>query len=234
MLEIKDLHVAYGMIKALDGVSLSVEQGQLTTLIGSNGAGKSTLLKTISGLLKPVSGSIEFLGESIAGRLPETIVKAGISHCPEGRKLFPSQTVLENLKIGAYVRKDPKEVEADLDKFLNKFPRLRERINQKAGFLSGGEQQMVAIVRALMSRPKLLLLDEPSMGLAPLVVREVFDLIQEIKDSGVTVLLVEQNARMALKIADYAYCLESGRITACDEASALMKSPAIVECYLGA
>ncbi|MEL7566288.1 MAG: ABC transporter ATP-binding protein [Dehalobacterium sp.] len=233
MLEIKDLHVAYGKIKALDGVSLSVKEGQLTTLIGSNGAGKSTLLKTISGLLKSISGRIEYIGKPISGLSPEVIVKAGISHCPEGRKMFPSQTVLENMKIGAYVRNDAKEVEADLEKYMDKFPRLRERKNQKAGLLSGGEQQMVAIVRALMSRPKLIMLDEPSMGLAPLIVREVFDLIQEIKDTGVTVLLVEQNARMALRVADYAYILESGRITIQDKAESLMKSETVAKSYLG-
>lgn len=233
MLSIKDLNVAYGMIRALDDVNLEVEEGQLTTLIGSNGAGKSTLLKTISGLLKPLSGEITFMGTSIGGWEPEKVIKLGISHCPEGRKLFPNQTVMENLRIGAYVRNDKKGIDDDIEKYLDMFPRLRERSNQKAGLLSGGEQQMVAIVRAMMSRPKLVMLDEPSMGLAPLLVQDVFNLIKEIKKSGVTILLIEQNARQALQVADYAYILESGHIVAQDKASVMLDSPELVERYLG-
>lgn len=234
MLSIKNLSVAYGMIRALDNVNMEVEEGQLTTLIGSNGAGKSTLLKTISGLLKPLSGEIDFMGTKISGWEPDKVIKQGISHCPEGRKLFPNQTVMENLRIGAYVRKDKKEIDDDIEKYLDMFPRLRERSNQKAGLLSGGEQQMVAIVRAMMSRPKLVMLDEPSMGLAPLLVQDVFNLIREIKKSGVTILLIEQNARQALQVADYAYILESGNIVAQDKASVLLESPDLVERYLGA
>ena len=233
MLSIKDLNVAYGMIRALDDVNLEVEEGQLTTLIGSNGAGKSTLLKTISGLLKPLSGEITFMGTSIGGWEPEKVIKLGISHCPEGRKLFPNQTVMENLRIGAYVRNDKKGIDDDIEKYLDMFPRLRERSNQKAGLLSGGERQMVALVRAMMSRPKLVMLDEPSMGLAPLLVQDVFNLIKEIKKSGVTILLIEQNARQALQVADYAYILESGHIVAQDKASVMLDSPELVERYLG-
>ena len=233
MLSIKDLNVAYGMIRALDDVNLEVEEGQLTTLIGSNGAGKSTLLKTISGLLKPLSGEIEFMGTQIGGWEPEKVIRQGISHCPEGRKLFPNQTVMENLRIGAYIRNDKKGIDDDIEKYLDMFPRLRERSNQKAGLLSGGEQQMVAIVRAMMSRPKLVMLDEPSMGLAPLLVQDVFKLIREIKNSGSTILLIEQNARQALQVADYAYILESGHIVAQDKASVMLESSDLVERYLG-
>lgn len=233
MLKINNLSVAYGLVHALEGVNLEVKEGQLTTLIGSNGAGKSTLLKTISGLLSPFEGTIEFEGTQIAGMPPEKVLKLGIAHCPEGRKLFPNQTVLENLKIGAYVRKDRKGVEDDIEKYFDMFPRLRERKDQKAGLLSGGEQQMVAITRALMSRPKLVMLDEPSMGLAPILVQDVFDLVKKIKESGMTVLLIEQNARQALMVADYAYILESGKIVADDKASVLLESPDLVNSYLG-
>jgi branched-chain amino acid transport system ATP-binding protein len=197
MLEINNLTVKYGKIKALSNVSLKVEKGKLTTLLGANGAGKTTLLNTISGLLKPVSGEIIYEGQHIEGKPTDAIVRIGVAQCCEGRKVFPRQTVHENLRLGAFTRKD-NEIEKDIEKFYKKFPRLGERRNHRAGFLSGGEQQMMAICRALMSRPKLLLLDEPSMGLAPLVVAEVFELIKELKEEGITILLVEQNANMAL------------------------------------
>ena len=232
LLEINKLSVRYGKIGALNGVSLAVREGELTTLLGANGAGKSTLLKTISGLLRPHAGEITYLGQRIDGRAPEAIVKAGVSQCPEGRKVFPRQTVYENLKLGAYARDDG-EVEEDLQAFFEKFPRLGERRNHPAGHLSGGEQQMLVICRALMSRPKLLLLDEPSMGLAPFVVREVFKIIQDIRRQGVTILLVEQNAKMALKVADRGYILEVGRVVAEDLAANLLASEAVHRSYLG-
>jgi branched-chain amino acid transport system ATP-binding protein len=232
LLEVKGLLVKYGKIEALKDVSLSVKEGELTTLLGANGAGKSTLLKTISGLLKPFTGEIVYLGRRLDILPTDAVVPAGISHCPEGRKVFPRQTVHENLKIGAYTRRDG-EVEKDIESFFVKFPRLDERRNQRAGHLSGGEQQMLVICRALMSRPKLLLLDEPSMGLAPFVVREVFDLIQEIHRQGVTILLVEQNAKMALKVADKGYILEVGRIVAEDSARNLLASETVRKSYLG-
>lgn len=231
-LEIKDITVKYGKIEALKGVSLTVNEGELTTLLGANGAGKTTLLKAISGLLRPSAGEIVYLGKTINSWPTEAIVKAGISHCPEGRKVFPRQTIYENLKMGAYTRKD-KEVEQDIENFLKRFPRLAERRNQKAGLLSGGEQQMMVICRALMSRPKVLLLDEPSMGLAPFVVNEVFEIIKEVQQSGTTILLVEQNAKMALKVADRGYILEVGRIVAEDTAKNLLASDMVRKSYLG-
>jgi len=233
MLEIKDLVVRYGKITALKGISLQVKEGQLTTLIGANGAGKSTLLRTISGLIKPASGSIMYNGSEITGLGADKIVSMGISQCPEGRKVFPRQTVYENLKAGAFTRKDRKEVELDIEKFFDRFPRLKERRNQKAGSLSGGEQQMLVICRALMSRPKLLLLDEPSMGLAPLVVEEVFRIIKEVHQQGTTILLVEQNAKQALKIADVGYILETGEIVAMDTAEKLLADETVQKSYLG-
>ena len=227
-----DLTVKYGQITALHDVSIHLEKGELTTLLGANGAGKTTLLKTISGLLKPTKGCITYQGANLEGMQPDRIIKLGIAHCPEGRKALPRQTVYENLKMGAYIRNDS-EVEQDIERFFEKFPRLRERRDQLAGHLSGGEQQMLVICRALMSRPKILLLDEPSMGLAPLVVREVFEIIRQIHEEGTTILLVEQNAKMALKIADKGYILEVGKIVAVDEAQALLKSKAVQESYLG-
>lgn len=227
-----DLTVKYGQITALHDVSIHLEKGELTTLLGANGAGKTTLLKTISGLLKPTKGCITYQGANLEGMQPDRIIKLGIAHCPEGRKALPRQTVYENLKMGAYIRNDS-EVEQDIERFFEKFPRLRERRDQLAGHLSGGEQQMLVICRALMSRPKILLLDEPSMGLAPLVVKEVFEIIRQIHEEGTTILLVEQNAKMALKIADKGYILEVGKIVAVDEAQALLKSKAVQESYLG-
>lgn len=231
-LEIKDLVVKYGEITALHGISLTVEEGKLTTLLGSNGAGKSTLVNTISGQLKPAAGSILFDGENIAGLPAHEVVKRGIVQCPEGRQIFPQQTIYENLKMGAFVRKD-KEVEEDIGKYYDLFPILKERRNQKAGLLSGGEQQMLAISRALMSRPKLLMLDEPSMGLAPIIVQEVFHIIETIKETGTTILLIEQNAKQALKIADYGYILDIGRIKEHNTAAALMADETVQKAYFG-
>lgn len=228
-----DLTVKYGQITALRDLSIHLEQGELTTLLGANGAGKTTLLKTISGLLKPTKGCITYQGVNIEGMQPDRIIKMGIAHCPEGRKALPRQTVYENLRMGAYIRNDSEEIEKDIERFFEMFPRLRERRDHLAGHLSGGEQQMLVICRALMSRPKILLLDEPSMGLAPLVVREVFEIIRQIHEEGTTILLVEQNAKMALKIADKGYILEVGKIVAVDEAQALLKSKAVQESYLG-
>ena len=228
-----DLTVKYGQITALRDLSIHLEAGELTTLLGANGAGKTTLPKTISGLLKPTEGCITYQGTNIEGMQPDRIIKMGIAHCPEGRKALPRQTVYENLRMGAYIRNDSEEVEKDIERFFEKFPRLRERRDHLAGHLSGGEQQMLVICRALMSRPKILLLDEPSMGLAPLVVREVFEIIRQIHEEGTTILLVEQNAKMALKIADKGYILEVGKIVAVDEAQALLKSKAVQESYLG-
>jgi len=232
LLEVNKLWVRYGKINALSGVSLAVREGELTTLLGANGAGKSTLLKTISGLLRPHSGEVVYLGQRIDGKPPETVVKAGVSQCPEGRKVFPRQTVYENLKLGAYTRSDD-DVEKDIQAFFEKFPPLADRRNHQAGYLSGGEQQMLVICRALMSRPKLLLLDEPSMGLAPFLVQEVFRIVQDIRRQGVTVLLVEQNAKMALRVADRGYILEVGRVVAEDLAKNLLASEAVQRSYLG-
>jgi branched-chain amino acid transport system ATP-binding protein len=233
MLEVQDINVYYGAIHALKGVSLQVKEGEIVSLIGANGAGKSTILKTLSGLLKPRSGAIQFMGRAITGLPAQEIVKTGISHCPEGRRVFANMTVEENLELGAYLRKD-KEIKSDLEKVYHRFPRLLERRKQLAGTLSGGEQQMLAIGRALMSRPKLLLLDEPSMGLAPLLVQEIFRIIQEINIGGTTVLLVEQNANQALKIAHRAYVLETGKIVLSGSAQELAESDDIKKAYLGA
>ena len=231
-LRIDNLVTKYGSIAALKGISLQVETGQITTIIGSNGAGKSTLLRTIIGLLRPTSGSIEYFGNHIENKPSDKIVHSGISMCPEGRRVLPRQTVYENLKMGGFPRND-KEIENDIEKYFNMFPVLAQRKDQKSGSLSGGEQQMLAISRALMTRPKLLLLDEPSMGLAPLVVQEVFRIIQEVHDSGVTVLLVEQNAKQALKIADYAYILEVGKIVGEGPAKVLLDNDEVKKSYLG-
>lgn len=233
MLTIDNINVYYGAIHALKGISVKVEEGQIVTLIGANGAGKSTILRTISGLLKPKTGQVLFEGKTIAGVPAHDIVKLGISHVPEGRRIFANMSVLENLQLGAYIRNDSKGVQEDMEKIFQRFPRLAERRSQMAGTLSGGEQQMLAMGRALMSRPRLLLLDEPSMGLAPLLVKEIFSIIKEINASGTTVLLVEQNAHMALSIAHQAYVLETGRITLSGDAKELAESEAIRKAYLG-
>lgn len=233
MLKLEAVNVFYGAIHAIRDISLSVEAGQIVTLIGANGAGKSTTLRTISGLLKPRAGKVSFEGESIAGLSAPAIVKKGISQVPEGRRVFANMTVLENLELGAYIRSDKAGIQTDMDAVFEKFPRLLERRAQLAGTLSGGEQQMLAMGRALMSRPKLLLLDEPSMGLAPLLVKEIFSIVQEINASGTTVLLVEQNANMALSIAHKAYVLETGRISLSGDAKELAASEAVRKAYLG-
>lgn len=232
LLEIKDLTVKYGEITAVEKININVKEGEITTLIGANGAGKTTLMKTISGLLKPAQGEIVFSGEKISGLSADKIVRKGISQCPEGRKVFPRQTVYENLKAGAFIR-GHQGVEEDIEKYFDWFPRLRERKNQKAGSLSGGEQQMLAISRALMSRPKLLLLDEPSMGLAPIVVEEVFGIIKMVHQKGTSILLVEQNAKQALKIADTGYILEVGHVVTTGSAKDLLNNPEVQNAYLG-
>ncbi len=233
MLKIDNIDVYYGAIHALKGISLEVNEGEIVTLIGANGAGKSTTLRTISGLLKPKAGSITFLGQSIVGVRAHEIVKKGISQVPEGRRVFAEMTVMENLDLGAFVRKDKAGIQQDLKHVFELFPRLEERKNQSAGTLSGGEQQMLAMGRALMSRPKLLLLDEPSMGLAPLLIKEIFNIIVDINKCGTTVLLVEQNANMALSIANRAYVLETGRITLSGKAQDLAASEDVRKAYLG-
>ena len=232
MLEIKDLHVHYGGIEAVKGISFDVPEGEIVTLIGSNGAGKSSTLRTIAGLVKPAGGAISLQGEDITGKDPTAIVTKGVTLVPEGRRIFPDMTVLENLKIGAYLRKD--DLTDDLNWVFELFPRLKERSWQAGGTLSGGEQQMLAVGRALMSRPRVLMMDEPSLGLAPLVVRDIFGIIQEINKQGVTILLIEQNANMALKIADIGYVLETGRITLTGTGSELLANDAVKEAYLGA
>jgi branched-chain amino acid transport system ATP-binding protein len=233
MLKIEDINVYYGNIQALKGVSMEINEGEIVTLIGANGAGKSTLLKTISGLLKPKQGKVLFEGDSIGGKAAQAIVKMGISHVPEGRRVFANMTVAENLELGAYLRKDKDGIHKDMEKVYELFPRLQERIKQQAGTLSGGEQQMLAMGRALMAKPRLLLLDEPSMGLAPLLVKQIFNIIQEISESGTTILLVEQNANLALSIADRAYVVETGRIVLSGNAEELTSSEEIKMAYLG-
>ncbi|MBL0926363.1 MAG: ABC transporter ATP-binding protein [Phycisphaerales bacterium] len=233
MLEVRDLHVGYGAIRALHGVSISVQKGQIVTLIGCNGAGKSTTLRTISGLLKPTAGSITFEGRSIVGMPPHQIVRLGLAQSPEGRGVFANMTVDENLALGAAIRSDRDGIAADRERCLDLFPRLRERLRQNAGTMSGGEQQMLAMARALMARPKLLLLDEPSLGLAPQLVQTIFSIIREINARGTTILLVEQNATMALEVASYAYVLETGRIAMADSARVLERSDAVRKAYLG-
>ena len=233
MLEIKDLHVSYGGIQALRGVSLNVPDSKIVTLIGANGAGKSTLMRTISGLVKAQSGSILWNGQELLGKPIDQIVASGIAMSPEGRRVFDDLTVLENLKIGAYLRKDKAETEKDLEWVYSLFPRLKERSWQSAGTLSGGEQQMLAVGRALMSKPKLLMLDEPSLGLAPIVVREIFDIIRTVNQQGITVLLNEQNANMALKVADYAYVLETGTLTLSGTGAELLTNEQVKAAYLG-
>ncbi len=233
MLKVENINVYYGAIHALKGISVDVKEGEIVTLIGANGAGKSTILRTISGLLRTKTGNIFFEGNSVASMAPEEIVKKGISQVPEGRRIFANMTVEENLELGAYIRSDKPGIRKDIDKVFERFPRLGERRKQIAGTLSGGEQQMLAIGRGLMSQPRLLLLDEPSMGLAPLLVKEIFSIIKEINASGTTILLVEQNANMALSIAHQAYVLETGRITLSGSAKELMESEEVRKAYLG-
>ena len=230
-LEIKDLNVRFGGIRAVDGISMNVREGKIITLIGANGAGKSTILRSVSGIVRPTSGDILLNGESIVGLSPDKIVARGVTLVPEGRRVFPNLTVLENLKIGAYLRKD--KLSNDLEYVYSLFPRLRERHWQHAGTLSGGEQQMLAVGRALMSRPKLIMMDEPSLGLAPLVVRDIFDIIVTINKAGITVLLNEQNANLALKIADYGYVIETGRLTLTGTGDELLHNESVKEAYLG-
>jgi branched-chain amino acid transport system ATP-binding protein len=231
MLELRDLHVAYGAIRALNGVSLRVDAGEVVALIGSNGAGKSTTLKTISGLLRPRQGAVVFEGTDITRAAPDRIVGLGISHCPEGRRIFPGLTVRENLLLGAVQRKG--DLQADLDWIYGLFPVLKQRLEQNGGTLSGGEQQMLAIGRALMSRPKLLLLDEPSLGLAPLLVEHIFQVIAELKSKGTTMLLVEQNVHHALDVADRAYVIETGQVTLSGPVDELRHNPQVEQSYLG-
>jgi len=233
MLKIDNLKVSYGGIHALRGISMEVPDGKIVTLIGANGAGKSTTLRTITGLVKADSGSIQWNGSELIGKSIDHIIGEGIALSPEGRRVFADLTVLENLKIGAYLRKDKAEIEKDLNWVYELFPRLKERSWQLAGTLSGGEQQMLAVGRALMSRPKLMMMDEPSLGLAPLVVQDIFKIIQEINRQGVTILLIEQNANMALKIADLAYVLETGHITLSGTGAELLVNEKVKEAYLG-
>lgn len=233
MLNIKDLHTHYGHVQALKGVSLNVEEGEIVTLIGNNGAGKSTLLETISGLVCPSSGSIEFRGQRIEELPSEDIVRLGISQAPEGRRVFPRSSVLENLEMGAYVRNDQKAIQQDIEAMMSRFPILGERKHQLAGTLSGGEQQMLTIARALMSRPRLMMLDEPSLGLMPTLVKEVFEIIKEIHAEGTTILLVEQNARKALAVADRGYVLETGKIVLYGAAEELRNNDEVRKAYLG-
>ncbi|NMB97834.1 MAG: ABC transporter ATP-binding protein [Clostridiaceae bacterium] len=233
MLEVNNVDVYYGVIHALKNMSLRVEKGEIVTLIGANGAGKTTTLRTISGLIKPSKGSIAFKGHKIVGMNAPEIVKAGISHVPEGRRIFPEMTVLENLELGAFLRKDKDEIQKDLELVFSRFPILKNRSKQNAGTLSGGEQQMLAIGRALMSRPELLLMDEPSMGLAPLLVNEIFSIIKEINEQGTTILLVEQNANIALSIAHRAYVMETGSIILEGSGKELANSDQVKKAYLG-
>ena len=233
LLEIDSLNVYYGAIHALKGISFFIKKGEIVTLIGANGAGKSTTINTISGLFKPKKGAITFEGKRIDKILPHKIVELGISQAPEGRKIFPNLTTLENLELGAFCRRDKREINQDIEKVFTLFPRLKERMKQNAGTLSGGEQQMLAIGRALMSNPKLLLLDEPSLGLAPILVKSIFNTVLEINQQGTTILLVEQNAHMALQIANRGYVLETGRIVLEDAAQNLITNQQVKEAYLG-
>ena len=233
LLEVKDIHTYYGNIEALKGISLTVEEGEIVTMIGSNGAGKSTTLRSISGLTPPREGSISFDGNEIGETAPQEIVGLGISQSPEGRKCFSRMTVRENLELGAYLRRDS-NVESDLKRVFDLFPRLEEREKQKAGTMSGGEQQMLAIGRALMADPKLLLLDEPSMGIAPVLVERIYETIAQINEQGTTILLVEQNANFALGVSKRGYVLETGKVALSDEAGALRDNPEVQKAYLGA
>ena len=232
ILEIKNLSVAYGGIKAVRNVNLSVERGKIVTLIGANGAGKSTILRTISGIVKPQAGTeILYNGENIVGKHTSDIVKSGITLVPEGRRIFPNLTVLENLKIGAYLRKD--DITFDLEHCYDLFPILKERAWQSAGTLSGGEQQMLAVARALMSKPKLIMMDEPSLGLAPIIIKDIFEIIKTVNKEGITVLLIEQNANMALSVADYAYVLETGEVQMEGTGAEIAANESVKELYLG-
>jgi branched-chain amino acid transport system ATP-binding protein len=233
MLELKDINVNFGAVHALKGVSITINDGEIVTLIGANGAGKTTTLRTISGIVKPKSGSILFNGRNINRLLAKDIVALGISHVPEGRRIFSNMTVMENLEMGAYIRKDKSNIKDDFENVFEKFPRLCERKSQIAGTLSGGEQQMLAIGRALMSRPKMMLLDEPSMGLSPILVKEIFSIIEDINKNGTTVLLVEQNAKMALSIASRAYVIQNGRIEIEGSPKDLMADDNVRKAYLG-
>ena len=234
LLELKDVHSYYGKIHALKGISLTVNEGEVVTLIGSNGAGKSTTLRTISGLLQPRQGEVKLRGRSIVGVPPHNVVQEGIGHVPEGRGVFPVLTVLENLEMGAYLLSDNAEIDRRMEMVFTIFPRLRERMSQKGGTLSGGEQQMLAIGRALMQNPRVLLLDEPSMGLAPLLVEEIFNIIRRLNaEQQTTILLVEQNAQAALQVANRAYVLETGRISMSGDAKDLLADPAVIDAYLG-
>jgi branched-chain amino acid transport system ATP-binding protein len=233
LLQVENLHVAYGAIRAIQGISFHIEAGEIVTLIGANGAGKSTTLRTISGLLRPIEGDILYQGQSITRTSPERIVPLGISQVPEGRQIFSRLTVLENLEMGAYTRKDKNEIRSSMERVFKSFPRLEERRQQLGGTLSGGEQQMLAMGRGLMSSPRLLLLDEPSMGLAPILVDEIFEIIETINAQGTSILLVEQNAAMALSVADRAYVLETGRIVLEGDAKELLHNAQVREAYLG-
>jgi branched-chain amino acid transport system ATP-binding protein len=233
LLEIKNLVARYGRITALKGISLHVEEGEIVTLIGANGAGKTTTLRAISGLIRPASGRITFAGQDLDGRAPHAIVRLGIGHSPEGRRIFPRMTVRENLELGAYTRSSKREIAEDTEHILETFPRLRERLGQRAGTMSGGEQQMLAIGRALMGRPRLLLLDEPSLGLAPLFVQTIFSVIREINARGTTILLIEQNATQALAVATRGYVLEVGAVAHEDTSANLSASVTVQEAYLG-
>lgn len=234
MLELKNVNVHYGAIHALQGINIKVNQGEIVTLIGANGAGKSTTLKAISGILKPTTGEILFEGNDIAKMKSHNLVSLGIAHVPEGRRVFSKMSVMENLEMGAYSRKDKEQIKKDYEKIFEIFPRIYERRNQMAGTLSGGEQQMLAMGRALMSKPRLLLLDEPSMGLAPLIVKQIFSIIEDINKSGTTILLVEQNATMALKVADRAYVIQHGTIEMEGSAEELLNDESVKNAYLGA
>jgi branched-chain amino acid transport system ATP-binding protein len=233
LLELHDVHTFYGSIEALKGISIEVDEGEIVTLIGSNGAGKSTTLRSISGLTPPREGSIRFDGHEVGETPPQEIVQRGVSQAPEGRRIFQRMTVRENLELGAYLRRDLPAIEKDLERVYDLFPRLKERERQKAGTMSGGEQQMLAIGRALMADPKLLLLDEPSMGLAPVLVERIYETIAEINEQGTTILLVEQNANFALEVSKRGYVLETGRIALADEAAALRQNPEVQRAYLG-
>jgi len=233
MLQVENLNVYYGSIHAVKGIDFHLEKGEIVALIGGNGAGKSTTLNTISGLLRPRVGGITFMGEDITVVPPQTIVRRGVVHVPEGRRIFPKLTVQENLEMGAFIFSDRKQIESDMEAAMDRFPRLRERRKQYGGTLSGGEQQMLAIARALMARPTLLLLDEPSMGLSPILVEQIFEIIREINSQGTSILLVEQNAQMALSIADRGYVLETGRVTLEGDAEELLENPQVIEAYLG-
>ncbi len=233
ILSVSGIHAYYGRVRALYDINLDVDEGSIVALLGSNGAGKTTTLRVISGLIHPTHGTIEFAGRRVERLRPDQLVHAGIAHVPEGRQIFSDLTVRENLRLGAYTRRDARAIEQDMQRVFDYFPRLRERVAQHAGTLSGGEQQMLAIGRGLMSKPRLLLLDEPSLGLAPLLVKEIFQIIAEIRAAGTTVVLVEQNAHMALNIADYAYLLQTGRVVLNDSSAALRQREEVKGAYLG-